>query len=600
MKSPWRKMNRLPRLINNPLPQRFRGFRPRVVFVIVLFAMAGATLAARAYYLQVVQHDAFTQLAQRQSQRTFTQKGRRGPIMDREGASLALSLKSDSFYAHPRQVTNPSLSAFRLSRILGMSSQLLEEKFNSKAPFIWLKRKVTPNQSEQIKALNLGGVGAAPEYRRIYPTQNYAGALLGFTGVDNTGLEGLEYAYDTMLRGSEKLRVIDRDALGRAVFSGEEQPLREGLGLRLSIHSVLQHITERELTKAVKQYEANLGIALVMHSPTGEILAMAQSPGFDPNHYGLYDKNAYLNRAITYAYEPGSTMKVLTAAIALEESVVKPDTLFFCEEGEWTYYDGVIHDTKPHGWLPLSGLIQVSSNICAAKMGLTLPKGVFFDYLSRFGFGYRAGMFTDRNGRTLAGEADGYVPPLSKWTPVDHAAISFGHGILISPLQLLTAVNAIATGGRLMQPRLVLEVLDADGQMVERNSAQVRRRVVSARTAGLVRKFMEAAVLPEGTGFRAAVPGYRVAGKTGTTELYDIEAKGYSKTKHIASFVGFAPADNPVLSILVLVVEPKTGRYGGTVAAPVFREITRRGLPLLGVWPKKGVKRISLLREAAP
>jgi cell division protein FtsI (penicillin-binding protein 3) len=341
----------------------------------------------------------------------------------------------------------------------------------------------------------------------------------------------------------------------------------------------------------VAESEAALGIAVVLRSGTGEILAMAHAPGFNPNDYQAYDKETYFNRAVTNGYEPGSTLKVLTAAIALEEGVVEPDTLFFCERGAWQHYDSVIHDTGKHGWLGLDGVIRVSSNICAAKIGLMLPKGVFHAYLSRFGLGQRLGLFTAEDGRRLAGEAEGYLLPEDKWTPVDHAAMAFGHGILVSPLQLVSALNVVATGGLLLKPLLVLEARDAEGRVIERGRRTVLRRVISRRTAETVRELMKGVVGADGTGAEAALPGYAVAGKTGTTELYDIQARGYSKTRHIASFAGFVPADDPAITVVVIVEAPRRGRYGGVVAAPAFRRIAERALPLLGVWPEEGVRR---------
>ncbi|MDH5753190.1 MAG: penicillin-binding protein 2, partial [Deltaproteobacteria bacterium] len=343
----------------------------------------------------------------------------------------------------------------------------------------------------------------------------------------------------------------------------------------------------------VRDSEAAFGVALAMKSDNGEILAMAHYPSFNPNDYPAYDKETYFNRAITSGYEPGSTMKVLTTAVALEEKVVNADTLLYCEDGQWEYFDGIIHDTSDHGWLNLGGVIQVSSNICAAKIGLTIPKAVFAEYLARLGFGHRIGIFTDNEGKRLAGEAEGYVLPVDKWTPVDHAAIAFGHGILVSPLQMMTAINTLATGGLRVQPRLVREVYDNSGQKTDSAQTLPPLRIFSPETAQKVKGFMMEVVTPKGTGEKAMVEGYSVAGKTGTTELYDIEARGYSKTKHIASFVGFVPAENPELTIMVLVEEPKKGRYGGVVAAPVFREIAQRALPLLGVWPREGVRRVS-------
>jgi cell division protein FtsI (penicillin-binding protein 3) len=595
-------MSRLLSRLDKSVPKRFRGFGPRMGFVVTLLAVAGLVLAGRAIDLQMVQHDRLAALAQRQSQRTIRLDGRRGPIYDRFGDPLAMSVKTDSLYAHPNAIEQPTLAAFRLARLLELDAETLERRLRSGHAFVWIKRHVTPAESAAAQALGLAGLGVTQEYARVYPARSFAGPLLGFTGVDTQGLEGLEYAYDSYLKGAEGYQVIDRDALGRTVLTGNDAFPTRGGSLRLTIHPAVQYIVEEELRRAVELHEAALGVALVLASRTGEILAMAHAPDFNPNDYLAFDKETYFNRAVTSGYEPGSTLKVVTAAVALEEGLVQPDTLFFCEKGEWNHYDSVIHDTQPHGWLGLDGIIRVSSNICAAKMGLLVPSGVFHAYLRKFGFGERLGLFRSAAGDRLAGEAEGYLPPLEKWTPVDHAALSFGHGILVSPLQLVTAVNAIANEGRRVQPRLVLEVRDPEGRIVEQNRTPVTRRVLSARTARTVRELMKAVVSAEGTGPHAAVPGFVVAGKTGTTEVYDIEARGYSKTKHIASFVGFVPADDPAVTILVMVERPRKGRYGGVVAAPVFSRIARRALPLLGLWPPEGVRRagVELAQQSRP
>jgi cell division protein FtsI (penicillin-binding protein 3) len=587
-------MSRLLSRLDKSVPKRFRGFRPRVAFVIALMAIAGLGLAARAVDLQVLQHERLAMLAQRQSQRTIRLDGRRGPIYDRFGEPLALSVKADSLYAHPTNVSEPAVAAFRLARLLELDPEPLERRLRSGQAFVWLKRHVTPAESAAVQALGLDGIGLTQEYMRVYPARSFAGPLLGFTGIDTQGLEGLEYAYDSYLKGAEGYKVIDRDALGRTVLTGRDDFPTGGGSLRLSIHPAVQYIAEQELRRAVALHEAALGVAVVLNTRTGEVLAMAHAPDFNPNDYGASDKETYFNYAVTSGYEPGSTMKVITAAVALEEGVVKPDTLFFCENGEWQHYDSVIHDTEPHGWLGLDGVIRVSSNICAAKIGLLLPTGVFHAYLQKFGIGQRLGLFTTADGRRLAGEAEGYLPPVEKWTPVDHAAISFGHGVLVSPLQMVAAVNAIANGGELVEPRLVLEVRDPEGALLEQNRHPVKRRVISRRTAETVRGLMKSVVSADGTGEQAAVPGFVVAGKTGTTEVYDIKANGYSKTKHIASFVGFVPADDPALTILVMIERPQKGRYGGVVAAPVFSRIARRALPALGVWPAEGVRRVRM------
>lgn len=586
--------------LSNPLPRRFRGFRPRVGLVALGMAVAAAALALRALDLQVLRHDELSRMASRQSQRILRIKGQRGPILDRQGGHLALSVQADSVFARPGQMDQPAQTAYRLARVLNLPRDRIEERLGSDSPFVWIKRRVTPAEAEQVAALDLPGLGTTREYLRVYPSRSYASALLGFTGVDTQGLEGLEYAFDSYLKGAEGYRVMDKDALGRTLLQNDDAEPTAGHSVRLTIHPAIQYVAERELAAAVARTQASSGVALVMRSQTGEILAMAQAPGFNPNDYAGADKETYFNRAITNGYEPGSTFKVITAAAVLEEKSVKPEQTFFCENGVFEHYDSVIHDTSPHGWLNLAGILRVSSNICAAKVGMTIPPPVFRETIARFGLGQRTGIFTLPDGRRLAGEADGYVPPAAKWTPVDHAAISFGHGVLVSPLQMLAAVNAIATGGQLLKPWLVQEIRDPDGRLVVRGRRTVVRRAVSAQTAAQVRELMVGVVQADGeeqgTGTRAAIPGFRVAGKTGTTEKYDLQARGYSKTKEIASFVGFVPAEAPELTLLVLVEDPKSSRYGGLIAAPVFREIAQRSLALLGIWPKEGVRRVALAK----
>jgi cell division protein FtsI (penicillin-binding protein 3) len=583
--------------LGNPVPRRFRGFAPRVALVIAGLAIGFLVLAGRAVDLQVVRREELARLAARQSQRTLHIRGQRGEIQDREGRPLALSIRADSFYARPGLVEQPAQTAFRLSRVLGLPREPLEERLASGEGFVWIKRRVTPQESRAVRELALAGVGATREYLRVYPGRTLAAQILGFTGVDTQGLEGLEYAYDSFLKGAEGLQVIDRDALGRTVLSSDGGALTRGGSIALTLHPAVQYIAEQEIERAVRQSEASLGIAIVLRSGSGEILAIAQKPGFNPNAYAAFDKESYFNRALTSGYEPGSTFKVITEAVALEERIAKPDTLFFCENGEFQHYDAVIHDTEPHGWLDLRGTLRLSSNICAAKLGLTIPARVFREYLERFGLGRRLGIFTLPDGRRLAGEAEGYVPPVNKWTPVDHAAISFGHGVLVSPLQMAMAINTIATGGELLRPYLVRQVRDPHGAPLLGHERTVVHRVISRATANLVRDFM-ISVVENGTGTRAAVPGFKAAGKTGTTEKYEFQARGYSKNKQIASFGGFVPAEAPELTILVVVEDPKQGRSGGTVAAPVFREIAARALPLLGVWPAEGVRRVNLAARA--
>jgi cell division protein FtsI (penicillin-binding protein 3) len=577
------------------VPARFRTYRARAGFVAAGMAVAGMVLIWRAFDLQVVQHEALSALAQNQSQRTIPLKGRRGDILDRQSRRLAVSLKGASIYAHPDQLENTARTAFRLSEALGLPLGTLEDRLGSGRSFVWIARQLLPAQAAGVQALDLPGIHALDEYRRIYPGRFLASSVLGFTGVDSQGLEGLEYAYDSYLKGAEGLQVIDHDALGRRLLATGERPLTGGGTIRLTLDPVIQSIAEGELREAVERWGALRGTAVVMDSRNGEILAMAQAPSFNPNAYQDYDKDRFFNRAVTAGYEPGSTFKIVTVAAALEEGVASADSLYFCENGRFQFYDSVIHDTSEHGWLSLARVVQLSSNICAAKIGTSMPASVFHEFILSLGFGRRPGLLSGPDGRQLAGEATGYVLSAEKWTPVDQAAMSFGHGILVSPIQLVAAINAVATGGWYVPPVLVSEVRDSEGEPVAARPRPARRRVMSNATAETLRGFMEQVVNGEGgTGIHAAVPGFIVAGKTGTTEKYDLQARGYSKTQNIGSFVGFVPSVNPRLTILVVIEEPSQARYGGTVAAPVFREIAARSLPYLGVWPGDQVRRLVL------
>ena len=577
------------------------GFSRRAKGVLLLFILAGLVLYGRVVTLQVIQRDSLAALAQRQYQRTLQLKGRRGDIVDRTGRGMAISIKAESFFANPRQVVDPALTAFRLSRALGVDRTDLEAQLRSDRQFVWIMRQTLPQEAGVIKKLRLPGIHSLMEYRRAYPGRFSAAGVMGFTGVDIQGLEGLEYAYDSYLRGENMLRVIDKDALGRTVLFAEDSLPAGGGTIQLTLHPVIQMVAETSLRQAVEDNQALRGVAVVLDSRTAEILALAQWPGFNANDYQSYDKETYFNRAVTSGYEPGSTFKIITFASALEEGVAQPDSLMFCENGEFHHHDSVIHDTSPHGWLPLSQVLAVSSNICTAKIAALLPRGVQYEYIRRFGLGQRVGLFVNQGGQVLGGEASGHVPLPETWTPVDSAAISFGHGVLVSPLQMVAAVNVIATGGVLMRPFLVSEIRDHQGRVVETAGPTTVRTVISRQTAKLVRDFMVGVVeSPEGTGRKAAMAGYRVAGKTGTTEKYEFEAQGYSKTRQIASFAGFVPAENPRITMLVVVEEPQVYRYGGDVAAPVFKQIAQRALPLLGVWPAQGPQRWVLRKKSHP
>ncbi len=578
-------------------PQRFniRDSRSRIQSIMVVIGLCLLTVLGRAFYLQVWNASYYEELARRQHERTLRLEPRRAPIYDRRGRLLAISVKVDSIHAVPKNIKAPQETARQLAPLLGVSEKKLSERLASKRSFTWVKRQIEPDTSAKVKALKLPGIHFIKEYRRYYPFGNFAGQLLGFTGIDLQGLEGLEYEYQNLLQSKKVSHLVEQDGTHRIIPSPdyENRKVSEHYALHLSIDSSIQYFAEKALTAGIRKTRAQQGMAIVMNSQTGAILGMANAPGFDPNNYQAYPRAYYLNRAVSSGYEPGSTLKLITTATALEENALQADQSFFCENGSFQIADQTIHDISSYGWLSLEQIIQKSSNICASKVGMLVPKETFYDYLQKFGFGGKTNI-------GLSAEATGKLAPPEEWTLVDHASISFGHGILTSPLQLVTAINAIAMDGMLVPPYIIervendagdllQEVETAGGKIVQRFGPKKRQRILSQTTTHQIKKFMIAVTQEGGSGSQAALEGYQVAGKTGTTEIFDKITQRYSKKENIASFVGFVPAENPALTILVVVESPKNSSYGGVVAAPIFREIASRSLIFLGILPKTAV-----------
>ena len=544
-------------------------------------ALCLLVLLGRVFYLQILQAPYFESRARSQQQRTLKLKPQRSKIYDRNSKILAVSVPVDSLYANPRSITSPYTVASRLASRLKIPRKDLLKTLRNKRSFTWLKRQLKPDVVQAIKTLNLEGIGFIKEYRRYYPLGNLAGAVLGFTGLDSRGLEGIEYRYQSILEGKARSYVVEKDGIRRIVPEGSIQsPDDSQYDLHLTLDAKVQYFAENALKKGLERSRSEHGVALVMRTNTGEVLAMASSPGFDPNRYKMTDRANYLNRAVTLGYEPGSTLKPITIAAALEEKLIKPDQVLFCEHGEFLIGDKIIHDTSPHDNMTIEEILQKSSNICAAKIGMMLSPEQLYDYLRKFGLGKRT-----RIG--LSGETNGHILKPNRWTSVDHASISFGHGIFVSPIQLITAINTIATGGMRVQPYLVdygidvsgkkvLDIKNAEGKIKASFGPGTSKRVISEETALTLRHHMMSVTQPGGTAFRAAIKGYEVSGKTGTSQVFDPQIRRYSRSKHIALFAGFLPALHPVFTILVVLELPKTSPYAGVVAAPVFKEIAKR------------------------
>jgi cell division protein FtsI (penicillin-binding protein 3) len=548
-----------------------------------LFVFFFAITSARAFFLQVVKRDQLVKLAERQHQKTVPLTPGRGSIYDRNNAPLAVSVEMDSCYAEPRNIDNIPEAAARLAPLLEMTREQLERKLSGSKSFTWLQRRITPDLTQKIKALDIDGICFVKESKRFYPNAEMAGHVIGFTGLDPEGLEGIELKYDATILGNTGFLVTERDALGRdiAMKGPVVKTASRGNNVTLTLDKNIQYLAEKELAAAVESSRAKGGMALVMEPQSGRVLAMATYPLFNPNSYFKYAPGALRNRNITDSFEPGSTFKVFLIAAALEEKVISPGDGFNCEGGSYSIGGRTIHDTHKYGRLSVAEVLKFSSNIGAAKIGGRLGQERLYTYLRAFGFGTRSGI-------DLPGEVAGYVRDRRQWFAVDLATISFGQGISATALQLAAAVSAVANGGTLMKPYLVEKITDENGTVLQQFSPQARQRVISPETAGVVARMMEGVTTEGGTGMNAAVEGFRVAGKTGTAQKVDPITRGYSVDKRTASFIGFVPADKPKLTILVIIDEPKTSPYGGVVAAPAFKSIAAQSLCYLNVPPAKG------------
>jgi cell division protein FtsI (penicillin-binding protein 3) len=558
-----------------------RGVQLRIRIFGAFFILVFFLIAGRAYYLQVVQAPDLQSRANQQRQRVIKLAPQRGGIYDNWGDPLAVSLAAESLYADPLMVKKPKEAAAKLSKLLKSSKKELTRLLSSRKRFVWLQRKLDPEIAKKVRSLKINGLQFVTERKRYYPQANTASHVIGFTGLDPRGLEGLELEYDQQLQGQPGRLVSLRDARGRGLASADQmvQGGVAGHNLYLTLDRSLQYVAEKELARVVKETGAVGGTVVMMEPASGRILALASQPDYNPNLAGRYAAAKRRNRAVTDMYEPGSTFKPFLLAAVLEEGLVSPNQKIYCENGRFSVGGKTIRDHKKFKKLTLKEVLKFSSNIGFAKLGKALGREKFYSYISDFGFGEPTGI-------DLPGEVGGLVRPPSRWFEIDLAAISFGQGLSVTPIQIATAISAIANGGLLMEPYLVEKITDASGEVVMRRLPEVRRRVVSEKTANIVKNMMISVTEPGGTGTRAALAGYQVAGKTGTAQKVDTVTGGYSPDKRVSSFVGFVPADNPALVLSVTVDEPQGKTYGGLVAAPVFARIASQTLSHMNILPK--------------
>lgn len=573
-----------------------KHIRIRLVIVGSALGIFLLIIVIKAFYLQVFCDASLSEEAANQYKRAVISRGKRGIIYDKNYREMAVSIDMTSIAAYPRKISNVHNTAVALAQVLGVKKSILVKRLSSKKRFVWVKRKVTPAHSKSVRALKLAGIDFIPEHKRFYPNKTLAAQILGFSGIDGHGLEGLEFYYDNYLQGVDNRFVVLKDAFGRCFAGGgktgrgKESAGSHGNNLILTIDSTVQYITESALEEGVTQFAAKSGIAIVMIPETGAVLALAHYPFFNPNAFNSFDRKVWRNRAVTDPFEPGSTLKIFSAAGALESGNCTPNTIFFCENGKYRIGRNTIHDTHPHGWLSLQQIIKYSSNIGTVKVSEMMGSECLYLNLRKFGFGGRTGL-------DCPGETSGCLSNYRRWSRIDASTISFGQGISISAIQMVSAAAAIANNGILMKPYLVQAVTDHAGRLVKSFEPEKKRRVVSVKTAKKIQRIMKTVSDEKGTGSNAAIEGYSVCGKTGTAQKVDSGGK-YAKGKYMASFIGFFPAKKPAIVIFVIIDEPQDMHYGGVVAAPVFKKIALETVEYMNIPPEIGSGGLMALQRA--
>ncbi|MCP4721325.1 MAG: penicillin-binding protein 2 [Desulfobacteraceae bacterium] len=553
--------------------------RQRIFVIQILLVGCICLLVAKSFEVQIFKARDLTQKAEQGYSKYLTIKGERGQILDRHLSKLGTSIDAPTITADPSKILDPARTARDLSRILKVKPKVLKEKLSRNRRFVMVAEKVSPAQAKRIRTLNIQGIYLENDSKRFYPNRNLAAQVIGFTGKDDSGLEGLEFKYNPILEGEVVKIKVKRDGAGRVLdINKKRRSELKGNSLVLTIDKKIQFLSEQTLEQTVKTHQAKSGMALVMKPSTGELLAMAHYPGFNPNNFSASNRDTFRNRSITDAFEPGSVIKVFTVAAALENGFT-PKSIFFCENGKYRIGRFTIHDTHPREWLSLNQIIKFSSNIGVTKISETIGKKALHDYLTDFGFGLKTGV-------GCPGETNGTLLSPGKWSKIDAGAISFGQGLSVSAIQLISGVCTIANDGKLMKPMLIKKIISNTGNDIQVFQPTQLRQVVSTKTADQVKTMMNLVVQEEGTGTMAAMEGYRVCGKTSTAQKANKSKTGYEKNKYIAAFAGFAPQENPELAILVVIDEPKKQHYGGEVAAPAFKTIMAQSFSYLNIAPE--------------
>ena len=541
------------------------------VFVILWVLAIGYKLVR----LQVGEHEWLRARAERQQQAEIDLSPTRGIVYDRNGNELARSVEAKSLYASPAEIRDPEQVADQLSTLLDVDRDALLRRLTSKnLVLVSVKRKISDKEASQVEALNIAGLRFVNEMKRHYLEGKTAAHVLGFVDLDEHGKGGLEQVYDKQIRGQGGRLLLDVDALKKSYDHSVEESV-PGSNLTLTVDSLIQRFAEQALAEAVRQHHAKGGTIVMMRPATGEILALANYPSYDPNEVGDSDDVERRNRAIETSFEPGSIFKLVTYSAALEEKLIRPDTLIDCQGGEIRIGDRIIHDGH-YGILTAAQALAKSSNVAAIKIGRMLGNERLGRYIEQFGFGRRTGI-------ELPAEARGLFRPASEWGETSIGSIPMGHEIGVTAVQAVAAYACVANGGVYVKPHLVLRIVDAAGNTIEEPASEPRR-VISEQTAETIKQMLEGVVM-HGTGKHAQLGGYSAAGKTGTAQKIDEQTKRYSQTKYVASFAGFAPVESPEIACIVSIDEPVGAHHGGDVAAPIFARVVAQALRTLGVQP---------------
>lgn len=557
----------------------------RLILLKIVFLVCFVSIIFRLGLIMFVEHEAYFSRAKLQQVKKQEIIPKRGNIYDRTGRELAVSLEKESLFIDPASVKSDETISVLKHYIKVDTDHIINQAEKNKR-FLWLERKVDHSVVEKIKALKIDGVGFVTEGARFYPKGFLASHILGFVNVDEHGMEGLERYYDRYLKAEKSSKSVLTDARGKKLSDGDLRDVK-GNNIFVTIDEGLQYIVEKYLDEAIKKWHASSGTVIMMDPFTGEILALANRPTYDPNSLkSIKDIGIIRNRAITDLYEPGSTFKIVTATAALEEGIVKPSTTFDCSQGYIEVGGKRVKDAHKQGVLTFEEVIQKSSNVGTIKIAMMLGKEKLYHYIKKFEFGEKTGI-------DLPGEISGYVRPTQKWSGTSIGAIPIGQEVAVTAIQILRAYSTIANGGYLVKPFVVSEIHSPEGNILYKAVIH-RERVVSEKTARIMREVLKKVTEDGGTATAAKLDGNNVAGKTGTAQKYNPKTGGYSKDSYVSSFVGFIPADNPRIAMIVVIHDPKGIHYGGVVAAPVFKAISDEALAYLNV-PRDDAKEKGLV-----